>query len=186
MTPEGFPHPGDYAPSDSSRRYQFYWELLGDIDSGRPHLGNQTRLEVYRLMQFTMRDVLEARFGTPVADEVFYAAGKMAGQAFYEHFLGQASDFDGFVRRLQETLREMGVGILRIEKADLASGELVLTVSEDLDCSGLPELSYEICVYDEGFIAALLESFTGRAFKVKEIDCWCTGDRTCRFRALAE
>jgi uncharacterized protein len=86
---------------------------------------------------------------------------------------------------LQETLRELGIGILRIEEADLEQGLLVLTVSEDLDCSGLPELEYEICVYDEGFIAALLENFTGRDFKVKEIDCWCTGDRTCRFRAEA-
>ncbi|MEI6451670.1 MAG: 4-vinyl reductase, partial [Actinomycetes bacterium] len=40
-----------------------------------------------------------------------------------------------------------------------------------------------ICVYDEGFIAALLESYTGRRFVVKEVDCWCTGDRTCRFTA---
>ena len=33
------------------------------------------------------------------------------------------------------------------------------------------------------FIAALLESYTGRRFVVKEVDCWCTGDRTCRFTA---
>jgi len=38
-------------------------------------------------------------------------------------------------------------------------------------------------VYDEGFIAGLLESFAGAPFKVKEVDCWCTGDRTCRFTA---
>ena len=58
---------------------------------------------------------------------------------------------------------------------------MTITISEDLDCSGLPELDYEVCKYDEGFIAALLESFTGKSFQVKEIDCWCTGDRTCRF-----
>jgi predicted hydrocarbon binding protein len=62
-------------------------------------------------------------------------------------------------------------------------GSFILTVSEDLDCSGLPDLDYEICHYDEGFIAALMESFTGKQFKVKEVDCWCTGDRTCRFTA---
>ena len=49
--------------------------------------------------------------------------------------------------------------------------------------AGLPELEYEICTYDEGLIAALLESFSGKAFSVKEVDCWCTGDRTCRFTA---
>ena len=67
----------------------------------------------------------------------------------------------------------------------MEKGELVLTISEDLDCSGLPELDYEICTYDEGFIASLLEGFSGTAFNVKEIDCWCTGDRTCRFTATA-
>ena len=58
-----------------------------------------------------------------------------------------------------------------------------MTVSEDFDCSGLPEQGRQICPYDEGLIAGLLESFTGSAFKVKEVDCWCTGDRTCRFTA---
>jgi len=58
-------------------------------------------------------------------------------------------------------------------------------VSEDLDCSGLPELDYEICSYDEGFISALLECFSGMKFIVKEVDCWCTGDRTCRFSAIS-
>jgi hypothetical protein len=78
------------------------------------------------------------------------------------------------------------MGILRIEQADMKKGELVLTVSEDLVCSGLPEEGYEICTYDEGFISALLENFSGKPFIVKEIDCWCTGARTCRFSAKTD
>ena len=35
------------------------WNLLGDLSAGRPGLGPATRLEVYRLMQFTFRDILE-------------------------------------------------------------------------------------------------------------------------------
>jgi len=142
-------------------------------------------MTVYRLMQFTLRDVLEQHYGTEMTDEIFYQAGYMAGQAFYQHYIGEVNNLDSFVRRLQEVLREMSIGIFRVEKADLEEGELVVTLSEDLDCSGLPELDDEICVYDEGFISALIESFTGKPFQVKEIDCWCTGDRTCRFRAKA-
>lgn len=167
------------------RKYAFRWELLGDLEKGRPYLGKFTRLEVYRLMQFTLRDVLEQHYGTEMTDEIFYQAGYMAGQAFYQHYIGEVNNLDSFVRRLQEVLREMSIGIFRVEKADLEEGELVVTLSEDLDCSGLPELDDEICVYDEGFISALIESFTGKPFQVKEIDCWCTGDRTCRFRAKA-
>lgn len=167
------------------RKYAFRWELLGDLEKGRPNLGKFTRLEIYRLMQFTLRDVLERRYGAETTDEIFYQAGYMAGQAFYQHLVGEVTSLEAFVRVLQEALREMAVGILRVEKADLEEGELVITCAEDVDCSGLPELDYEICVYDEGFFAALIESFTGKPFKVKEIDCWCTGDRTCRFRAKA-
>ncbi|WP_027186337.1 V4R domain-containing protein [Desulfovibrio inopinatus] len=167
----------------ADRKYAFSWELLGDIDLGRPNLGPMTRLEVYRLMQFAFRDVIEREVGTQKTDELFYQAGKLAGCEFYKHILGNMTDFTEFVKRLQQMLKEMGIGILRIEKADLDAGSFILTVSEDLDCSGLPELDYEICVYDEGFIAGLMESYTGKAFRVKEIDCWCTGDRTCRFTA---
>lgn len=169
----------------SERRYKFSWDLLGDTSQGRPNLGPHTRLEVYRLMQFTFRDVVEQNFGAEKTDEIFYEAGKVAGKAFYHNIIGENATFEDFFRRLQEILKDMGIGILRMEKADMESQEFVFTVAEDLDCSGLPELDQGICVYDEGFIAALLECFTGRKFNVKEVDCWCTGDRTCRFVAKA-
>jgi predicted hydrocarbon binding protein len=170
---------------DTPRKYNFSWNLLGNLEIGRPNLGLTTRLEMYRLMQFTFRDVLEAKLGIEQTDEIFYQAGKVAGKEFYNHLIKPTNDLNDFVRQLQVVLREMGVGILRIEQADMEQGRFILTVSEDLDCSGLPELDYEICVYDEGFIAALMESFTGKKFRVEEIDCWCTGDRTCRFSAQA-
>jgi predicted hydrocarbon binding protein len=168
---------------EPTRKYQFTWDLLGDLALGRPNLGHHTRLEVYRLMQFCFRDVLEQHLGSQQADQLFYAAGKLAGEEFYKHALNGSTDFNEFIRQLQSVLKEMGIGILRVEKADIERGSFVLTVAEDLDCSGLPELDYEVCTYDEGFIAGLLESFVGQPFKVKEVDCWCTGDRTCRFAA---
>lgn len=167
-------------------KYAFSWELIGNLDEGRPNLGHQTSIEVYRLMQFCFRDVMEREMGTERTDKLFYEAGYLAGSHFYTNVIGKCSDLGEFVKKLQAALCELGIGILRIEEADLEAGRLVMTVSEDLDCSGLPVLSYEICTYDEGFIAALLRSFTGMKFNVKEIDCWCTGDRTCRFLATVE
>lgn len=165
------------------RKYEFNWNLLGDISEGRPNLGPMVRTEIYRLMQFCFRDVLEGNYGTETADKLFYEAGLLAGKQFYQNAMKEAVDFNDFVQSLQSVLADKGIGILRIETADHENGKYVMSVSEDLDCSGLPELDYEVCVYDEGFIAGLLESFTGERFKVKEVDCWCTGDRTCRFVA---
>ena len=168
---------------ENKRKYKFFWDLIGDINTGRPNLGLETRLEVYRLMQFSFRDVLEQRLGTEATDEIFYDSGYLAGTEMYKAFFSGITDFNEFIRCLQEKMKELKIGIVRIEKADFVNWEFTITVSEDLDCSGLPELDYEICIYDEGMLSGLLEGFTQRKFKVKEIDCWCTGDRTCRFEA---
>jgi uncharacterized protein len=169
---------------DKERKYEFTWALLGNIAEGRPNLGNMMRLEVYRLMQYCFRDVLEERYGNDEADVITYQSGYLAGSHFYRHLIGETQSIGELVKKLQTVLKDLGIGILRVEEHDEQTGTIVMTVSEDLDCSGLPVLSYEVCTYDEGFIAAILESALGKKFSVKEIDCWCTGDRTCRFRAV--
>lgn len=167
-------------------KYEFSWSLLGNLEEGRPNLGNLTRVEVYRLMQFTFRDIIEKRYGTAEADAVFFEAGMMSGKAFYAAVMGQPASLKDFCKRLQDVLRDFGIGILRFEQTDIAKGIITLTVGEDLDCSGLPELDYEVCTYDEGFIAGIFKCYFGEDFVVKEINCWCTGDRTCRFKAVAQ
>lgn len=168
----------------AQRKYEFSWELLGNLNEGRPNLGPMMRLEVYRLMQFCFRDVIEERYGDEAADAIMYQSGFLAGTHFYDHLIGDTASVAELVKKLQSTLKDLSIGVLRVEKHDEETGEIVMTISEDLDCSGLPVLSYEVCTYDEGFIAAILESALGKKFQVKEIDCWCTGDRTCRFQAL--
>ncbi|MCL2481314.1 MAG: 4-vinyl reductase [Spirochaetaceae bacterium] len=163
------------------RKYQFYKELVGDIKLGRPNLEVSIDLEMYRVMQFTLRDILEQKVGSEEADKIFYDAGKLAGNYFYEMYINPVSSVEEFVGKTQKALRDKKIGILRVEEADLENGKVILTVDEDLDCSGLPELDYETCIYDEGFIAALFGNFSGQEWKAKEIDCWCTGARTCRF-----
>jgi hypothetical protein len=54
-------------------------------------------------------------------------------------------------------------------------------VSEDLDCSGLPVTDETVCDYDEGFLMGILKEYSGKDYSVKEIDCWSSGDRVCRF-----
>ena len=168
---------------ENTRKYQFFWDLLGNIELGRPNLGQQARIEMYRLMQYSFRDVLEQRLGADETDRIFYDSGYLAGREFHRNLIGPVTDLSDFVKKLQSALKELGVGILRVEEADLEKGSFIITVAEDLDCSGLPELGTQLCTYDEGFIAALLEGYSGKPFTVKEVDCWCTGDRTCRFSA---
>jgi predicted hydrocarbon binding protein len=168
----------------AEKRYAFHWDLIGDVGA-REHLGAHVPVEVYRLMQNCFRDILEEHYGTEQADALFRDAGKLAGEQFYNRFLSGEPDFNSFVAQCQKILRDLKIGILRIEEASLEQGKLVLTVDEDLDCSGLPDTGHVSCAYDEGFLSGLLGSYAKRAFRVQEIDCWCTGARTCRFAAEA-
>jgi predicted hydrocarbon binding protein len=148
------------------------------------------RVEAYRLFQFTLRDILERHYGTETADALFREAGVLAGRNFYEQYLTGARSLGELSVAIQNAFEELGIGIFRVESAGgpegsggLKRGNLILTVDEDLDCSGLPDTREVVCVYDEGFIRGILERFTGVDYSVQEIDCWCTGARTCRFEA---
>lgn len=163
--------------------YSFLWSDIGDIALGRPNLGNTTNVAVYRLMQYTMRSVLNKHLGGQKSAELFYAAGLLAGQEFCKNMLDTTLNFNDFVAQLHQKLIELNIGILRIEKSDLGKLEFTMVVTEDLDCSGLPVTNETVCDYDEGFIAGILEIYTGSKFDVKEVDCWSNGDRVCRFEA---
>jgi predicted hydrocarbon binding protein len=159
----------------------FDWNMLGDISEGRPNLGPSMSVLVYRLMQFTLRDVLIQKYGVEATDRIFYEAGEAAGRSLYQNVITKKDNIEEFITELQQVLKDLQIGLLRVEAADFKALTFTLTVAEDLDCSGLPMCEEEICTYDEGFIQGLLSSHTGKNFRVKEIDCWCSGDRVCRF-----
>lgn len=161
----------------------FSWENLGDIKSGRGNLGEGMPVLIYRLMQYTMLDVLSKDMGEEAANRYFRAAGFLAGTEFAKNTLDLKADLDTFIADLQKSMAVLKVGILRVEELDAISGNMVLTVSEDLDCSGLPITNENVCTYDEGFIAGILGAYSGKNYDVREVDCWASGDRTCRFTA---
>ena len=163
---------------------KFTWDGLGDISIGRKNLGPDMPVLVYRLFQYTLKDILAREYDEETASSLFRVAGHLAGTELAKNVLDLSGDFDFFVANLTNKLKELKIGVLRIEKADLATLSFTLTVSEDLDCSGLPVSGETVCDYDEGFIAGIFEVYSGRQFNVKEIDCWSTGDRTCRFSVV--
>jgi predicted hydrocarbon binding protein len=140
---------------------KFDWCMLGNVGEGRSNLGFTTDVSVYRLMQYTLRDILIKDFDTRTADRIFYEAGEMAGRAFYNNLVTKKDSFNAFIEDLQELLKKLKIGILRVEKSDLEKMTFTLTVAEDLDCSGLPVCDETICTYDEGFISGLLTAHTG-------------------------
>jgi len=163
----------------------FSWDNMGDIKEGRGDLGEEMPVLVYRLMQYTMLDVLSKAYGLEQANEYFRQAGFLAGSEFAKNTLDLKVDFNTFVANLQKSLQDLKIGILRMEAFDSATGDIVLTVSQDLDCSGLPITYENVCIYDEGFISGILQVYTGKKYEVREVDCWANGARVCRFNGAA-
>jgi hypothetical protein len=53
--------------------YNFNWADLGDLAEGRPNLGKETSVAVYRLMQYTFKDVFSKSIGKQRTVELFVA-----------------------------------------------------------------------------------------------------------------
>ena len=165
---------------------EFNWNALGNVKEGRGDLGEEMPVVVYRLMQFTMLDVLTKAHGLERANDYFRKAGYLAGSEYARNTLDLKVDFSVFVASLQKSLLDLKIGVLRMESFDADTGSIALTVGQDLDCSGLPITNENVCVYDEGFIAGILETYTGKPYDVREVDCWANGDRTCRFKGTVK
>lgn len=149
----------------------------------RGNMGDMLPVQVYRLLEYSLREELLERLGKNEQIAIFRKAGYRAGAFFASHFLDLTLSLNRFVAQLQQRMEEMKMGVLRLEQIDEVAGKFVLTVAEDADCSGLPVLGETVCNYDEGFIAGILSTYTGRQYTAVEVDCWATGDRVCRFRA---
>ena len=143
-------------------------EYLQFNENGRGNLGDMLPVTVYRMLEYSIKEELVNNFGKEKQIEIFRKAGRKSGE---------------FLSELQRKLEEFKIGVLRIESIEEKSGKIILTVSEDADCSGLPILGETVCNYDEGFISGILSVYTDRPYEAIEVDCWATGDRVCRFHA---
>jgi len=171
--------------NDGERKSSLPAGSMGDITIGRPNLGPDVPVLIYRLMQYTLRTSLDNEFGVEKADKILYNAGKMAGVQFCSSRIEQGLEFNDFISTLQREMKDNKIAIFRVEQQDSENKCFVVTMAEDLDCSGLPILNETVCVYDEGFLAGIMSCYTGRDFEAREVDCWATGERVCRFEVKA-
>ncbi len=158
-------------------------DYLQTSSDGRENLGEEIPVAVYRLLEYSLREELTEQFGKETQIRAFQNAGYRAGQFFAGKYLDLSLSFPEFAAQLQSQMEAFKMGVLRIEKMEEDTGRIILTVSEDADCSGLPTLGETVCNYDEGFISGIFTAYTGNPYTTAEIDCWATGDRVCRFCA---
>lgn len=157
-------------------------EYMNFNPGDRGNLGEELPVIVYRLMEYSLREELTEQLGEEKQIQVFRNAGYRAGVYFAKQMLDMSMTVNEFIADMQARMEELKIGVLRIESLDQKTGVIMLTVSEDADCSGLPLLGETVCNYDEGFISGIMSTYMKREYRAVEVDCWATGDRVCRFR----
>ncbi len=163
------------------KRALFDLAMIGDITRGRPTLGSSMDVALYRLMQFSLKAVLVEKLGSEAVEAFYFKAGELSGKELYRSMMPKGKCLNDFFSDIQDLLADLNIGIVKIERSDPVNMHFILTVAEDVDCSGLPDTNETICTYDEGLLSGLLCEHTGTRFHVKEIDCWCSGDTLCRY-----
>jgi len=151
----------------------------GGQNSGMPAI-------VSRLFLYALKDVLAARYGPAEAVDVIREGGRLAGRRFAKNVLDLTGALDYFVNNTQNTLMKMKLGALRMEKVEEGCLEFTMTVKKDPEYCGLPITEAESGCYDEGFLSGVLEAYAGKKYRVRQVDCWENGERTCRFEAKLE
>ena len=173
----------DYNVFTENQKPISFEQYLQYDENSRSNLGDTLPVFVYRMLEYSIKDELLAQLGKEKQIDIFRKAGQRSGEYFARNMLHLDQPMNQFISELQGKMQELRIGVLRIESVDEESGRIILTVSEDADCSGLPVLGETVCNYDEGFISGILSVYTGKPYSAIEIDCWATGDRVCRFRA---
>jgi hypothetical protein len=141
---------------------RFSWVDLGDIETGRPHLGPMVPVLVYRLLQYTLRDVLIQEINAEKAKDCSSSPGRMAGTFFPTYLTETAINDSRQLQALKNLKMESYVWRDRLRESRYDPYG-----RRGPDCSGLPLLNAVVCVYYRGSLRDSQGLF-GREFS-------CTG-----------
>lgn len=99
--------------------------------------------------------------------------GKDAGRSIAENFSSQTEE--ELKEEIGEFWRSTGLGKVEIS-------ESYITIKDCFDCGDMPEVGHTLCSLDEGMIEGIYEERLGKEVTVREVECFGTGERHCRFK----
>jgi predicted hydrocarbon binding protein/DNA-binding HxlR family transcriptional regulator len=176
---------------DDQRKKIFYItsRFLGEIDAPEPleleerkvdflleniiNKNNSNSFEFSQLLFHTFRASL-IQEGMNI-NPILYETGKKMGFALYEQY--KDDDFDVFLKNIQKSWVEYGLGNVEFETEDL----IKVTVSDCLECMFLPKSGKPTCYLDKGILEAIFSSYLNKDLMVIETICTGMGDSNCVF-----
>ncbi len=168
---------------------EFKISVVGDVNK-RVILGPTVGIELFRILRFSMENLILAQLGMgkeeenqAKANENIYLVGKAVGGEIGKAFLSGIDDLNEYVTKLKEILINLKVGILKVVSADLEKGKIVVDIEECVTCVGTPNIGAHICYFEGGLVAGILKFFLKKEVAVVEVKCCANGDNVCEFEA---
>jgi len=156
-------------------------EIIGDPRLGRPTLGDRSPVAMFRALRLIgIMEGLDSMIGD--ASTLVYNSGKEVGKRLGKTILDKTGkEMNRFVSSVAEEVKNLGIGIMNITKADLNNGLIEIKVDECITCSGAPNINRRVCHFEGGFISGILEQLLEKPVNVVETKCNCMGEDGCVF-----
>ena len=151
------------------------------VGTARPNLGATVPVALFRALRVNgMMHGLDAAIGD--ASTLVYSAGRTVGTPIGKDIAGQANgDLGAFLGGVVETGKALGIGVISLVPGTLTESGLTLRVDECVTCAGSEPIGRKICHFEGGFIASVVEGFTGKPAIATETHCNANGDDACVF-----
>ncbi len=162
---------------------EFDWQSIGDINNGRQNLGEDMPVFLFRLFQYNIKNELLKYHDKETVSKILRDTGRSAGVAFAKKLLNLDLPTEDFLDNVSKVFNQCKIANVRIEDVNNETGEITLAVYDDVSCSGVPVTGETVCKYDEGVLEGIFQTYSNKNYYVKEIDCWATGAKICRFNA---
>jgi uncharacterized protein len=148
--------------------------------ANRGQLGPLVPLRLFQALRLiAFGSTLEQMVGSG-ARALVYQSGQQLGQVLGSAVLPQAGkDLRAYVAAIQKLCRQLSIGLVVAEKADLSEGHLILRVDECVSCAGISGTSGPICHFEAGMVGGIVRVFLGADVRATEVKCNAVGDKTC-------
>ena len=148
-------------------------QALNQID--RPELGETIPLSVFRIFrQFSAQYSIEI-LGEKGVQTTFSYAGRMLGLDIGKQLYTE--DLDEYIARVKKYVYDAKIGILKLVESD--SDKMVFQLEECITCAGMPNLGMNICYFEVGLVAGIVETYLKKKVSAFETKCNVNGDNCC-------
>ncbi len=148
-------------------------EVISSI--ARPTLGADVPLFIFRAFRHFSADYVRKMLGRG-AGVVFQNSGLELGRE--AGALLKKPDFDTYFAEVVRFVRDMRIGVLKPH--EITETTLKLGLDECITCAGMPPGGERICHFEVGFVAGIVEAYTGKRVRATETLCNYMGEPTCQ------